>query len=130
LSNVTTIAIAPAGAAVCVSPVFNTATLARLNQNQSITEDTGDFAVDHADGQENGAGARGTELGLSVLPLPCHPLLTISPSSSSLLQNKTACPHLGGHLKTGHTWTLKPDQRRPTQKHLYLYMAGGRRARI
>jgi uncharacterized protein (TIGR03437 family) len=38
LSNVTTIAIAPAGAAVCVSPVFNTATLARLDQNQSITE--------------------------------------------------------------------------------------------
>ena len=30
----------------------------------------GDFAADHADGQDDGASAQGRELGLSVLPLP------------------------------------------------------------
>ena len=30
----------------------------------------GDFAADHADGQDDVSGAEGKELGLSVVPLP------------------------------------------------------------
>jgi uncharacterized protein (TIGR03437 family) len=44
LGNVTTIAIAPAGAAACVSPMLSTNALTRLDQGQTITEGTFLFA--------------------------------------------------------------------------------------
>lgn len=57
LSNVTTIAIAPAGAVACVSPVFTASVLSRLDQNLSASE--GRFLLGGVPGPGGGAIASG-----------------------------------------------------------------------
>lgn len=57
LSNVTTIAIAPLGAPACVSPIFNSSVLSRLDQNLSVT--VGRFLLGGVPGPGGGAIADG-----------------------------------------------------------------------